>query len=1292
MTRALAIAVGVLALAGLGRAQIEIIQLPQGFVIEGMPQIQAAAAATPDGEEGDESSSERLQKLKALKFDRRPSVILKTWSTPPKPPEEEEEEAEEEAPAEEVAEEVAATEEEAEPAEEEGAETEPAEELTEEEAAEAAAKAEAEAEEKRKAEEAAGEAAAEAARKEAEAKALTAEIELFQRNVTLGLWDDIRTYLAGLTEEEAKTGYQQLLKSLVEGPPKPRSQFVRWAEKNHFDAVDIVGLAAAAAHELEESDLQALGKLFAHCVAGGVLLEELVGDFHAGLDSGEWPRASAEAARIVMEAGHPIEAGEFLPPPEEAIEADERATLNLLSRHYLAMHDQEEKGDYLEQAWSVLQAVLASGEVEDKDKEEALKRAVEIAPKVRDELGEAWLDESFTARPERGMEIVSVIGAGASTGMMEQARNADYRTKSLEVQTTAVEALLAAAPELAGEWGASLNLLANNWLTEALYSYVNDESTSRGPALQRDNYGNFFYYNYSRRSSSQNQPLPVPVGELLDMRPSEAWLALISDGLRPKIDVVVAQLLLKVNEEDEAFPHIERLASSHPERGEELVAEFLRVWTKNHDPNSSNRTNSYMFIYGFERRANAIPLTRSKQERNLKELGEWVARLRQLPVELDEELVSRAFTTAHSSAEVYKVETIERVFGPLDSLETETLAAMVQRMRSNLVGVWRQPSTQEDAKTRRRQKDIQAEVLRGYEVARTVVERGLERHPDDWSLTLARASVLHDENNYLQEIQKTTEFAGRRGESFEVFQHAAELYAAKVGELSEEEETANPYITWYYASLGACDLNAIDHEHSPVPAQHALIRDAIEALPEGAAERHMDQFANSLFTRMSSVNPAVKFGYVRSGLEIVGDNERAEEARDVYEYYRDLVTEIRLEARVDGGNQVGHGEPFGVFVDIRHTREIEREAGGFSKYLVNQNDQRFSWNYGRPTENYRDKFEEAAREALDEHFDVLSVTFNHPDTHSHALEEYGWRVTPYAYVLLQARGPEVDRIPPLRLDLDFLDTSGYALLPAESSPVAIDCADEVGASRPFEDLQLTQTLDERQADEGKLLLEVKGQALGLVPALDQVLDLASPGFEVTAVDDQGVSVSEYDQEAEGTAVLTERTWMVSLAAEEGLAELPTEFHFGAPREDLADEDATLEYQRFVDADLESVEPIVSLEASYGERDLSSLGTWLAGGAVLLILGLGGYLYLRRTETHVATDTGFRVPDNVSAFTVIGLLRDIHAQNGISNTERDELLANIETLESHYFGEDGAEAPDLRKVAERWVARSGARRS
>ncbi len=97
-------------------------------------------------------------------------------------------------------------------------------------------------------------------------------------------------------------------------------------------------------------------------------------------------------------------------------------------------------------------------------------------------------------------------------------------------------------------------------------------------------------------------------------------------------------------------------------------------------------------------------------------------------------------------------------------------------------------------------------------------------------------------------------------------------------------------------------------------------------------------------------------------------------------------------------------------------------------------------------------------------------------------------------MLLKARGPKVDKVPPLRLDLDFMDTSGYVVLPVESPTIPVDASPAKGPVRPFEKLQITQTLDERQAKDGKLILEVKATALGLVPDLDTIVTLDQPGF------------------------------------------------------------------------------------------------------------------------------------------------------------------------------------------------------
>jgi hypothetical protein len=1275
----------------------------QGGVMMSPAVVSADAVA---GEAGAEPSL-RLAKLKALTYDRRPSAILEAWSAPalevlPMPEDPADDEAADAEPADaddttvvgettdadaetlvepivngtiEVIDRALDALELAELAE--AVELDP--EVVAAQAAEAAATAEA------AAEAAAEEARLEAERQEAITASIDRELEILQRNVTLGAWDAVGSYLSELDEEDALAAYAQMLKSLSAGPPRVQSPFAKYAEKNSYSPDDLAGLIAVvpAEFELEDEHKTQLGKILTTCVAGGSLIEQVIERLGVGRESGELSVDDNLLARLLVEAKFPVEAGAFLPEPAVAIEADDREALNLLSRHYLARESEDSEAGFLVQAWEVLQAVLADGEVEDDQKNEAIKRAVALAPRIRDELGQAWLEESFTDRPQRGMEILRAIGAAVAKGLVDSAKDKDLRLTGLQLQSTAADALLLAAPELAGEWSDTLSLLAGNWLQEARFSYAKDTSTSRGPALERDVYGNFFYHNY-RNQRSGNQPDPILTGDILDVRPAEAWLAHVDGALKPSLDKVSAQLLLKIREEDDAFPYIEALAQTHPEQAEELVDEFLEVWAENHDPNANNnRRSNYIYFFGFEQRANAIPLTRSKQERNLTELAGWVERLRALPIKaLDEKLLANCFTRAHSTAEVYRLETIESVFGSMQSLEPETLAELVQRMRANLVGVWRQPNTQKEAKTRRRQKDIQSEVLRGYSVARSVVERGLVDHPQSWELRLALAAILHDENNYNQEIATDSSFAGSRQSAFDVFARAARDYAAGLPDQVEEERTAEPYLIWFYASLGACDLGKVDSEQQPVASEVAHIRDAIMALPESEADEHLALFANTLFTRMSNVNPAVKFSYVRHGLQVVGDHERALDAKDVYEYYSDLVTEIQLDARVDGSADVGHGEPFGLIVDLRHTREIEREAGGFAKYLTNQNNSPFAYNYGRPTENYRDKFEESARKALGEHFTVHSVTFNHPEVHSLAEPEYGWRVTPYAYILLSATGPEVDRVPSLHLDLDFLDTTGYAVLPVESSPLVIDASLTSPGPRPFSDLQVVQTLDERQAADGKLLLEVQTSAKGLVPDLDEFLDVVSAGFEIESVDDQGVAVSQFEEDGEGRSVQSERLFVVSLRAKEELEQLPERFSFAAAKIEIDE----LTYQRYDDADLVSVEPEIALLASYGELGEGDLWPWLA--ALLVLVGGAAWLLPRWLRRDRLVSVGrYTLPSDLSPFSVIELLRRMVADGHLPASERPELQGHIDTLEAWFFADvRGGETPDAAQIARTWVQR------
>ena len=1128
---------------------------------------------------------------------------------------------------------------------------------------------------------------------------LDAEIADLQRQVTLGQWPFVRKYLSDLPEDEAKAAYKQMLQSLA-GQPRPDGPMpmgpgggpmMQYMEKHQFSTQDVLGLAAAAPKGLDKETLERLGGVLRSALAGGVVVEHVVAALKNEVAKPKDTVTQRQAAQLLIGADQAAEAGVFLPSVEVAVKEKDHEALNLLTRHFLAMYNKDRKATWLEQGWLATQAVLAAGAAPRAELEDALKRAVELAPKVKEELGKTWLDASFTSEVQRGMDILATIGSLGAQGIMLQARNPDGRVKAFQLQKTAVEALIRIAPPRAKEWRDTLTLLAANWLKEAEFSYRMDTSTSLGPRIRRDPYGNFFYM-YDDEPMPQmmmgrepNQPLPIVTRDLLQARPTDDWLGLIDEGVQPKIRMLFAQLFLKVGEENKAFPYIEGLANTHPEKTRELVAEFLRVWTRNHDPNAARgMRNPYMFMYGFERRAEGVPLTRSKQERNLVELAGWVERLRALNVgEVNEEALAKAFTTCHSSAEVFRLEAIEKVFGPLKNIKPRTLAGLLQQTRENLSGLWRDPAVQKDKGTNRKTKDIQGEVLRGYSLARTVVDQSLKQMPDEWSLHLAKAALQHDENNYHQELSRSSDFSAKRNDALNLFHEAARKYSARIKDLAEDEETTQVFEQWFYAGLGASDIRHVTEERLPDMRQPPLIRRAILALPGETAERHMGKFANSLFTRLSAVNPAIKFRYLKAGFDIVGDHPLAHEARKVFDYYKDLITEIKLETRIDGSDAVGHQKPFGVFVNIRHTREIERESGGFGRYLQNQNSgMYYAYNYGRPTADYRDKFQAAATEAFKEHFEVLSVTFQADKVNSRALPEYGWRYTPYAYLLLKAKGPQVDKLPPVRLDLDFLDTSGYVVIPVESPGLPLDCSVAKANPRPSRKLQIVQTLDERQADKGKLILEIKATSQGLVNEFDQILEFHPLGFDLAKTDDQGVSVAKFDPDSENNVIVSERTWMLTLQAKPGQA-APKQFQFATAKV----EPVEMTYQRFQDADLVSVTNEISLEQQYGKN--SYAWVWLAGIAGVIVVGAGLLLLiLRRRVVHVQ-ENRWRLPERLTPFTVLGLLRGIETNNGLSDAHREELRVSITTLERDYFAADAHVGGDdgLRALAETWMARA-----
>lgn len=1210
-----------------------------------------AGTASPSGEFDPEAM--RLQKLLALNFDRSPAAVLAAWAKELLPPD----------PVIEPEDSTAAN------ANAETPTTDPA------PATDPAAVAAAE-EAKKK--------AAEVAEK---TKAIDAEIEVFARHVTLGRWSEVAAYLATLPKDQPKQVYQKLLQSFLSPPVTAVASNEVPADvlpRHSLRPADVIAISDASPEKPSETEIDQLATLLINSKQQGFVADEIVKQLQTGTKwfGGSESEKREFAALFMLAAQQPDAAKEFLPtwPSEEVISV---LGLKLLARYFETKYAQDNQPAILTQSWLVHQRLLAAPDLKPADRTVVLRRTVELSTLVEKELGQAWLEESFTKNLERGIRVLSELGVAAASEMPMTVQDSDRRKTLLSLQNKAAEALVKNSGDTAAQWRDTLTMLASHWINEAQVADAYASSSSQNSMMQYDRFGNFFYMDGSDpRFSGGNYGgvAPISVLDLLELQPSPAWTGLIHAELQPKLAAMLAKLHLKVKEEAKAFPQIEKLAPSQPVLARELVHEFLRAWTRNHDPNSEQRMfNPYMYIYGYNEQAGGIPLSRSRQQRNLAELSAWVARIRALPIEpIEEDLLAQAFTTCHSSAEVFQVESFVAVFGQIDTLKPETVASLATTMRGNLASVWRQVRVQEAYKTKRKEKEIQAEVLRGYQVALSIVANARQKHADDWRLQLAEATLMFDENAYRQTVAPTSEFADQRQATFAQFQRAADLYRTAVPTMNARQHSTDVYDYWFYAALGATDLGQISHENQPVPGQFPLILQAIQSLPGKTADEHLGRFANQLFTRMGTVQPQAKYRFLKAGFEIVGDHPRALEAKKSFEYYNDVTSEIKLVAEIDGSDVIGHTKPFGVIFKLFHTTDMERESGGFEKYVQNQTQSPYSFNYGRPNEDYRNKFQESTTKALSENFEVISMTFEEPKSmKSRPSDREGWRETPYAYVLLKARGPQIDRLPPIQLNLDFVDSSGFVVLPIESAAIVVDASPKESSARPFADLELLQTVDERQAADGKLILEVQGKAKGLVPELSEILDLNFPDLEVVRTDDQQVAPKGFDPESNEILITSDRSWILELKAKPGHS--LQSFSFLRPKT----EGVNVRRQQYRDADLVEASETIQLGTVYRRIDWTQRILYgVFGVGLLAVIIVGVVLASRRKPT--VKRAQFELPSEINAFTVLGLLKEVLAEGTLSEKERTEINHTIAEIQTNFFGRRSNANVDLEKVARKWV--------
>ncbi|MEI2726578.1 MAG: hypothetical protein V9H26_24590 [Verrucomicrobiota bacterium] len=1151
------------------------------------------------------------------------------------------------------------------------------------------------------------------------ASAGTNEVEQFKQSVIIGDWSQVGRLLAALPKEHGAQVYRSLLRELPNTakpagaqpggmpgpmmgddqpvPMNPGQQGPGMIATPTLVVADVLALAEIAPGELTDADAKSLGLLLGKLLARGDALEPFLAKLETGVKQlgGGQPEARRRAAELLLAANRLTEAVAFFPTVDVAREKLDWRALEQHACDLAARGSREKDSKLLLQAWDLNQYIIGLTNAAATNREPALRRGMELLPQISREIGTNWLRERFLAAPAQGLGVFSVVNQLVQKGFTD--RNAEARCKNLELQKQVVEIFLTAGDPTQPHWRTALHVLAQGWLQEATWAKQRYRPPRNfGP--QYDSFGNMIgYENYPQEFNDGNQIPALAPDQVLAAAPGAGWLAQLDPSLQLATRKLIAELYSKTETPEPALPFIEAVAQVQPRTGADLASAFLRAWAEARNPNRNlqNQNRYYMggaVYYGgnpYGQPRTGISLTRAMQGRNIKELAALMHRFAALSLpKLDNDAMVDAFAAAHSPAEVFKLEDIEAVFGARAEVKPDTLAGLAQAMRERLAQQWRQPRVQQEAKTQRTDKQIEEEILRGYDVVLQLVNDALHLDDRNWRLHLARASTLFDlaEFQYGKKVDLAI-YVEKREAAFKEYEQAARLYAAALPEMEEKEETPLVYQQWFNANLGASDLAYVTRQQEPETNQLARVKSAIRALPGAAAERHFAAFAKQLGQSANSLRPELKPRYLRAGLEIVGNHPKAADARKLAAYYDDLLEELELVVRLDGDATVGHGRPFGVFVALRHTADLEREAGGFGRYLRNvKNSNPYYYNpYGGGQQrNFPEEFEKQVREKLADHYDVKSVTFLDDKVKSRGFGRPGWRETPLAYLLLQAKDGSVDQLPAFNMDLDFSDARGQVVLPVKSPVVLLDARPNRGPDRPLDKVEIVQTLDDREMAQGRITLEVKATANGLVPDLNELLRTNFTHLRIEEFGDHGLALNRLDAEADLLAPVSERNWLLKFALAE---DAPAALDFKFPEPVRAD--AKITYKRYADADLVEVKPTLALAGV----PLRPRPWWHWAVGILLIAGAVAALalWLRRKAHPAATlAPAYSLPTQVTPFALIQLLRRMEsdATLPLGETPRSELLKTIRELEAHYFARsrNGHAEPDLARIGREWVDR------
>ena len=1132
-------------------------------------------------------------------------------------------------------------------------------------------------------------------------------IEEFQMSVMLGDWTAVAKTLSELPPADAVAAYTVLLDSLAEESvsvgtilknpenieeedPNEQRQRLR-KEREELEkqpapllSEDFYSLVNASPGNLREENIPALTKLAKTALgeSGRATLVERMKTEWKGFGSAT-PEGRKLAALLLSSIGWIRDATPFLPlKSEEWAEADTTQlvfAMEYFTQTGIAEHDERQ----LLKAADISALLMKTARFGNYTRPQfrlAMDRLVQLLPVLEPALAQKLIREQLFTQTATLSELISILGELGQT--TASGTDMPARSASLGTQYLILQALVEKPDQLPP----NVAVLVMNWLNEAETCYraggVVATEMSQADRLMMQRYG----------IEGAGKPPTLPTDEILAHAPPQELISRLNPGLAQRVQLTLVKIgILKPGDID--LTRLKAYLKTYPGLEREVCQDVISGWSSQRTKPAENPQLKQMRAYGYPipqqliQQGGGIPLTRLRQNQNIQQFKNLLTELRKIsPQPLDPALIVQAFMTLHSGAEVYRMEDIEAIFGPPEKMVRKELLELLSGMRARLGQEWRDTKTQQQGPTNRTEEEAKDEVSRGYRTAMELAKRGILAEDADWASFITRGQLFYDASQYEFKRQvKLTDYVSLRDEAFASFKKATEIYAAKVPSLPKGQWTIEPYQSWFFVMLGASDLAQLTSNTARTDPGLKSIGDALRAMPSDAAEKHLELFAKMLGEVFPRVPPNVRQLFLGSGLSIIGtEHPAAASVTKSLDYYKELLNEIQLRIKIDGPSQVGHSQVFGTFVSLETSRQLLRESGGFSKYLQNKTassqQMMMMGGGGGEEKDLRDDFTKNLHAALDETFEVVSITFHDAAVKTIDLPREGWVETPLAYMVLRAKNAAVDRIPSFQIDMDFLDQPGQVVLPVMSQVEPLDAKDTTVTNRPCTDLKLTLTMDEREWKDGKIAVEIRATGQGVIPNLDSLLACPRDGFSLETVD-SSLAISQFVSDGKQRLPQADRSWQLTYTRK---PDLKGDVQFAFPQLKSGVVPTAVEYKHYQDADLVT---LTAAQATTGIKLANPFGNGLRNTLLvcLLLAAIAAVIvFFRRKKTTRSEDSdSLAIPSVLTPFTTVAYLRRLRTASALSTSEQAALTQQITEIEATCFRREPATTLDFPALIQKW---------